>query len=192
MSAVPRYLSPQEYLALERASEIRHQYYRGEMFAMSGASRAHNTINVNLVRAVANQLAGGPCQAYVNDMRVKVAAAGLYTYPDLAVVCGEQAFEDDHVDTLLNPTVIAEVLSDSTEAYDRGKKFARYQQLQSLREFVLLSQDRVRVEHYLRQGEQWVLTAFSKLDDTLVLSTINCRVELRDIYDRVEFPAETG
>jgi len=189
MSAVTKYISPVEYLVLERAAEIRHQYYRGEMFAMSGASRAHNVINGNLFRSVGNQLAGGPCEAYVNDMRVKVSASGMYTYPDMVVACGDRQFEDSEVDTLLNPTVISEVLSDSTEAYDRGKKFAQYQQLPSLREFVLVSQDRVCVEHFLRQGEQWILTNFEDLSDTLVLSTVGCRVALRDIYDRVEFPA---
>jgi len=190
MSAVSKYITPQEYLALERASESRHQYYRGEMFAMTGASRPHNLINGNLFRSVGNQLSGGPCEVYVNDMRVKITATGLYTYPDMAVACAEREFEDSSVDTLLNPVVLVEVLSDSTEAYDRGKKFSNYQKLDSLREFVLISQDRVRVEHFLRQGEQWVLTALDKLDDVLVLSSINCRVSLREIYDRVEFPLD--
>lgn len=190
MSAVTKFISPQEYLMLERASEIRHQYYRGEMFAMSGASRAHNVINGNLFRSVGNQLAGGPCEAYVNDMRVKVSPSGLYTYPDMVVACAERRFEDSEVDTLLNPTLISEVLSDSTEAYDRGKKFAQYQKLESLREYVLVSQDRVCVDHYLRQGDQWVLNTLEDLANTLVLSTIGCQVTLRDIYDRVEFPLD--
>src|SRR5437868_495391 len=112
MSAIPKFISPQEYLALERASEIRHQYYRGEMFAMSGASLAHNTINFNFSRVVGNQLVDCPCRVFVNDMRVKVSASGLYTYPDMLAVCGELAFEDSHVDTLLNPTLISEVLSE--------------------------------------------------------------------------------
>lgn len=187
MSAVSRHISPQEYLTLERASPVRHAYYRGEMFAMSGASQAHNTINLNLASALNRQLVGGPCQAYVNDMRVKVSATGLYTYPDTVVACAEQAFEDSQVDTLLNPTIISEVLSDSTEAYDRGQTFAQYKKLESLREYVLIAQDRVCVEHYLRQGEQWILTTFEYLADTLELSTVGCRVALKDIYDRVVF-----
>jgi Uma2 family endonuclease len=188
LSAVSKYISPEEYLALERASEIRHQYFRGEMFAMSGASRAHNVINLNLARALGNQLAGGPCEVYVNDMRVKVSATGLYTYPDIAIACADRKFEDVVIDTLLNPTVLAEVLSDSTEAYDRGDKFRQYQKLDSLREYVLVSQKRVCVEHFLRQGNQWVLTVWESPSDTLVLSTIDCRVALHEIYDRVEFP----
>ena len=189
MSAVSKYISPEEYLTLERASEIRHQYFRGEMFAMSGASRAHNVINLNLASSLNRQLSGGPCEAYVNDMRVKVSATGLYTYPDTVVAGADREFEDAVVDTLLNPTVIAEVLSDSTEAYDRGDKFRQYQKLQSLREYVLVSQKRACVEHFLRQGNQWVLTSLEGPTDTLVLSTINCRVALREIYDRVEFPS---
>jgi Uma2 family endonuclease len=118
-------------------------------------------------------------------------ATGLYTYPDMVVACAEQSFEDGHVDTLLNPTVICEVLSDSTEAYDRGKKFAQYQKLESLREFVLVSQDRVRVEHYFRQGEQWTLTTLEGLVATLDLPSIDCRVALSDIYARVEFAPES-
>jgi Uma2 family endonuclease len=189
MPAITKYISPQDYLDHERASAIRHQYFRGEVFAMSGASREHNVINGNLFRSVGNQLAGGPCEAYMNDMRVKVSPTGLYTYPDMAVACAERQFEDDHVDTLLNPIVIAEVLSQSTEAYDRGGKFAQYRQIRSLREFLLVSQDQVSVEHYVRDGEQWVLTTLSDLKDVVVLPSIGCQVAVRDIYDRIEFPA---
>lgn len=192
MSANPKRISPQEYLALERASEVRHQYYLGEMFAMSGASREHNLINGSLYRHIAGQLAGGACEAYVNDMRVKVSASGLYTYPDLVVSCADRKFEDAEVDTLLNPVVIGETLSESTEAYDRGKKFAQYKKLESLREYVLVAQDRVCVEHFLRQGEQWILTTLEHLDDTLELPSIGCRVPLRDIYARVQFSPDAA
>lgn len=190
MSAVTKYISPQEYLALERASEIRHQYYRGEIFAMSGGSRMHNVINGNFARAIGNQIARGPFEVYISNMRVKVSPTGLYTYPDLVVACADRAFEDSEVDTLLNPTLISEVLSESTEAYDRGKKFAHYQKLESLREYVLVAQNRVSVDHYLRQGDQWILTTLENLADTLELTTIGCRVPLKDIYDRVEFPLD--
>src|ERR1700750_1609066 len=123
MSTQPnRYLTPEEYLSIERKAEGRSEYLKGEMFAMVGASRAHNLIVTNLTRELSQQLKGKPCEVYPNDMRVRIPAMGLYTYPDVVVACGTPLFEDDHVDTLLNPTLIVEVLSESTESYDRGKK----------------------------------------------------------------------
>ena len=127
-AATRKRLSPQEYLAIERKSETRNEYYNGEMFAMAGASREHNLISVNLLRDIGNQLEDRPCEAYPSDMRVSIEATGLYTYPDVSVVCGEPRFEDREVDTLLNPTVIIEILSPTTEAYDRGFKFRQYRQ----------------------------------------------------------------
>ncbi|MDZ7621730.1 MAG: Uma2 family endonuclease, partial [Candidatus Competibacteraceae bacterium] len=129
-----------------------------------------------------------PCLAYVNDMRVKVSATGLYTYPDVAALCGEPQFEDEQMDTLLNPSVIIEILSPSTEAYDRGDKFAHYRRLPSLMEYVLIAQDKVRVEHYIRQGSSWVLTERNSLDETLYLASIQCEIALRDIYAKVDLP----
>jgi Uma2 family endonuclease len=123
-------------------------------------------------------------------MRVRVNRTGLYTYPDVVVACGEILFEDDQVDTLLNPVVVIEVLSPSTEAYDRGEKFAHYRRLDSLREYVLVAQDRVRVERYVRQGEQWILSELSALDDVLALAAIDCQVGLREIYERVALPGD--
>jgi len=122
-------------------------------------------------------------------MRVKVSVTGLYTYPDVAALCGGRNFEDTQVDTLLNPSVIIEVLSDSTEAYDHGEKFAHHRRLESLRDYVLIVQDKVRVEHYVRQGDQWVLSEASALSSAVHLSSISCKVVLRDIYERVEFPS---
>ena len=137
-------LTPAEYLARERAAEFRSEFYRGEMFAMSGASWAHSVIKDNLAWETRNQLQGGPCRVVTSDLRVKVSATGLYTYPDLLIVCGEPEFEDEVFDTLLNPRVIVEILSDSTEKYDRGTKFTQYRQLSSLQEYVLVAQDRRR------------------------------------------------
>jgi Uma2 family endonuclease len=125
-------------------------------------------------------------------MRVLVSRTELYTYPDVVAVCGEPRFEDSEVDTLLNPNVIVEVLSPTTEAYDRGKKFAHYRLLESLKEFVLVAQDQVMVEHYTRQGDQWVLTVLSRADDTLVLESIGCTVAVREIYDKVQFAGEAA
>lgn len=190
MSAVPKtpYLSPEEYLARERHSEIKHEYYRGEMFAMAGGSYAHSLIAGNLLGELHAQLKGTPCAAHGSDLRVKVLPSGLYTYPDLVVACAERKFEDSQVDTLLNPRVVGEVLSDSTEAYDRGTKAYYYRGLASLREFVLIAQDRALVEHYVRREGQWFITDLASLDDVLTLESIGCRVPLRQIYDRVEFP----
>ena len=143
MSAVPKiYLTPAEYLAFERQSDVKHEYFRGELFAMAGASRQHVTISTNLAYLLVGQLKGRPCDVFNGDMRVKVSPTGLYTYPDASVVCGRPRFEDKELDVLLNPTVIVEILSKSTEAYDRGEKFAQYRTLDTLTDYLLLSQDR--------------------------------------------------
>ncbi len=180
--------TPQEYLALERKSETRNEYYNGEIFAMAGASREHNLIAGNLFRDIGNQLEDRPCETYMNDMRVWIEATGLYTYPDVVVVCGEPRFQDREVDTLLNPTVIVEVLSPSTEAYDRGDKFRHYRRIDSLREFVLISQDRMMVERYTRQGKDWVLSDMTDPDQVLKLESIGCQIPLGRIYAKIKFP----
>ena len=180
--------TPQEYLALERKSETRNEYYNGEIFAMAGASREHNLIVANLFRDIGNQLEDRPCESYPSDMRVSIEATGLYTYPDVSVVCGEPRFQDREVDTLLNPTVIVEVLSPSTEAYDRGDKFRHYRRIDSLREFVLISQDRMMVERYTRQGKDWVLSDMTDPDQVLKLESIGCQIPLNRIYAKITFP----
>ena len=182
--------TPEQYLALDRKTEYRSEYRDGFIVAMSGASREHNLIALNLGAELRSQLRDRPCETYVRDMRVRVRSGGPYAYPDVVVVCGEAQFEDEELDTLLNPTVIVEVLSPTTEAYDRGQKFARYRRLPSLREYVLASQDRMLIERYARQDETWVLTEFSDPDDVLTLPSIGCEVPLREIYARVTFPDE--
>lgn len=187
-AAVQSHLTPEEYLALERKATIKSEYLSGQMYAMSGASREHNIICGNIFVALHLQLQERTCEIYSNDMRLKISAAGLYTYPDILVVCDEPRFEDASVDTLLNPTALFEVLSPSTEAYDRGAKFGYYRKLDSMQEYTLVSQDLMRVEHYLRHNEQWTLTEFSRPDDVVRLTSINCELPLREIYERVEFP----
>ncbi len=177
-------------MALERAAEYKNEYVNGFIVAMSGASRKHNLITWNVSGELRQQLRERPCEAYAADMRVQISAAGQYRYPDVVVVCGEPQFEDAELDTLTNPTVIVEVLSPSTEAVDRGDKFAAYRRLPSLREYVLIAQDTVRVEHFLRQGERWILTEFSDLDDSVPLAAIDCTLALREIYRKVPFAAE--
>ncbi|MDQ3703787.1 MAG: Uma2 family endonuclease [Chloroflexota bacterium] len=189
--AAEPYYSPEQYLAIEREAQSRNEYVNGGIYAMSGASREHNLITGNVFAEVRAQLRGRPCEVYVGDMRVKVSSTGMYTYPDVVAVCGEPIFDDEHVDTLTNPTMIVEVLSPSTEGYDRGEKFAHYRRLETLRDYVLVAQDKVRVEHFVRldgTSGQWVLTEISESDGTLHLASIGCNLSLRDIYDRVEFP----
>jgi Uma2 family endonuclease len=182
-------MTPQEYLAWERQQETRHEYVNGEIHAMTGASRRHNLVCGNLFASLHNQMRGKPCEVYSNDMRVKVKETGMYTYPDIAVACGEPRFEDAQIDTLLDPVLIVEVLSESTEGYDRGAKFLHYRNLASLRDYLLVAQAEYRVEHYARQdGNRWLLTEFQALDDSITLTSIDCILSLRDLYERVELP----
>ena len=181
------FLSPQEYLALERQAETKSEYYAGEVFAMAGASRKHNTIVPNLAYLLVGQLKGRSCEVYNSDMRVKVSATGLYTYPDLVVVCGKPRFDDDQEDTLLNPTVIVEVLSKSTEAYDRGEKFAHYRALESMTDYLLIAQDIARLEHYVREPDgSWRFLESTGLDSVAVVDSIQCQLSLADVYDKVD------
>jgi len=180
------YISPEEYLALERKAEYKSEYLHGEIFAMSGASRKHNLVTWNIGNQLGPQLKGRPCEGYQSDMRVKIKTSGLYTYPDVVVVCGEPEFEDDHVDTLLNPTLLVEVLSPSTERYDRIAKTAYYRTLDSLKEHLLVSQDEIRVEQYVKQPDgTWLLIEHRSLDNTVELNSIECQLALRDVYDKV-------
>ena len=190
MAVAHQYITPEEYLELERASETKHEYYNGRMYAMAGASEEHNLISVNCTREISVQLKAGPCRVYSSDMRVKVDLSGLYTYPDIVIVCEKPQLEDQHFDTLLNPTVLIEVLSESTEAYDRGFKFQRYRGLDTLKEYVLISQTEVRVEHYVRDGAQWILKEFTDIADKLRLDSVDCEVALRDMYLKVDLPVD--
>ena len=186
-TAAQTFLTPEEYLARERKALTKSEYRDGQIYAMPGASREHNLITVNVTGEFYIQLRNRKCEVYPSDMRVKVSAAGLYTYPDVIVVCDEPLFDDSHFDTLLNPTVLIEVLSPSTAAYDRGEKFRRYQFLDSLCEYLLISQDKVCVEHYLRQEQNWDLTEFRSLDDVFQLASIDCELSLQAIYAKVQF-----
>ena len=184
------FLSPEEYLARERKALTKSEYRSGQVYALPGASRKHNIIAVHVSGELYIQLKERSFEIYTNDMRVKVSSTGTYTYPDVVVVCEEPQFEDSHFDTLLNPTVLIEVLSPSTAAYDRGEKFASYQKLDSLCEYVLISQDSVRVEHYLRQERTWDLTEFHSLLDVFRLVSIGCELSLQAIYAKVQFSEE--
>ena len=191
MSLAPKHhLSFDDWLEGERASmEGRSEYVGGEVFAMTGASVAHNAIVGNIFGQLWTQMKGRPCQVYANDLKVRIRSANAGKYPDLIALCGEHQFQDDRRDVLLNPSLICEVLSDSTEAYDRGDKFAIYRQIPSLREYLLVSQHRVQVELYSRGGDgRWTLTDFSALPDSVPLASVGCTLSLAEVYDKVEFP----
>ena len=177
--------TPEEYIALERKATLKSEYLSGEILAMSGASLSHTRITLDIATELNIQLRGQECEVVTNDMRVKTSPMVAYFYPDIVVFCGEPEFEDDTFDTLLNPVVIIEVLSPSTEVYDKGEKFEYYQQIASLKEYILVSQDKVHVEHYQFQDMEWKLNTFHTLQDSLTLPSIGCQLPLRDIYTRV-------
>jgi Uma2 family endonuclease len=187
-----RVYTAQEYLALERAAEHKSELVNGRIYAMTGASVPHNFIAGNLFAEIRAQLRGGPCSVFINDLRVKSSKTTMYTYPDVVALCEPLRLEDEHADTLLNPAVIIEVLSESTERYDRGDKFAHYRKIDSLREYILVAQDRIRIEQYVRHGEHWTLGEISDPAGSLRIEALGCEVALRDIYDRVELPSPSA
>lgn len=184
----PALVSPEEYLAFERASEERHELVDGEIRAMTGGSRAHGTFVVNIAAALHTQLRGGPCAVLTQSMRVRVEASRSYFYPDVVAYCGEPRTEDAHEDSLLEPVMIVEVLSPSTTDYDHGRKWEHYRKLPSLREYLLVSQEEPRVERFARQGEiAWLFSEVAGLDAALGLESVGASLALEDVYERV-FP----
>jgi Uma2 family endonuclease len=176
----------EQYLELESSTRVKHEYFRGEVFAMGGASFAHTVIAGNVVSALHGQLRGRPCRVSASDLRVKVDRTGLYTYPDVVVVCGAPQLEQPG-DTLLNPGVIVEVISESTEAYDRGKKFEQYRSLDSLTDYILIAQDTVRAEHYSRQPDnRWLYAAENRVEGSIMLVSIGCALALAEVYEKVD------
>ncbi len=187
-TAALTYYTPEEYLALERHAEFKSEYIDGRIVAMTGASAAHAFIAGNVHAELRARLRGGPCRAWANDMRVQIAGGGRYTYPDVVAFCGQAKFADGVSDTLTNPVLIVEVLSSSTEAYDRGEKFTHYRTIETLQEYVLIAQDRVMVERLVHHGEFWMFSAFSDLEQDIELTSVGCTIPLREIYENVEFP----
>lgn len=185
-SRAETFISPEQYLEAERRAETKSEYLAGQVFAMGGASERHNLIVANLVAAIHAQLKGRPCRVYPSDMRLRVSETGLYTYPDVTVVCVSPQLEDANMDTLLNPTMLIEVLSDSTERYDRSRKAEHYRRIPSLEEYLLIAQDRPRIERYRRQGErEWLLSEAIGLDESIELASIEGVLALREVYERV-------
>ncbi|MCB9456599.1 MAG: Uma2 family endonuclease [Anaerolineaceae bacterium] len=189
MSALPEIpWTGKDYLAFERESDEKHEFVDGVVYAMTGASERHNLVTGSAYASLYSQLRKRPCRVYPSDMRVKVAQTGIYTYPDISIVCEPPRFEDDRQDTLLNPVVLIEVLSPSTENYDRGKKFQHYRTLESLQEYLLIAQDSPHIEHYRRQADnQWLLTDVAQADAVIELPSIACTLALADVYEKVDF-----
>ena len=186
MSSLPSYyLSPEEYLAIERSAELKSEYLDGIMYAMAGGSERHNLIAANVIIALGTRLRNSPCRVYPRDLKVRVPNSTKFFYPDVSVICGETEFADGERDVILNPVLVVEVLSESTVAYDRGKKFLSYQQIVSLQEYILVSQDEYIVERYLRQDkEAWLYTKASGLEKSITLPSIECEIALSDIYNK--------
>ena len=186
MSTQPNYyLTPEEYLAIERQAEYKSEYVDGVMYAMAGGSERHNLLVGNVIVELGGRLRGRPCRVYPSDLKVSVPNSKGFFYPDVSVVCGETKFADDKRDVVLNPVIIVEVLSDSTAGFDRGKKFLSYQQIESLEEYVLVSQDECLIEKYVRRDDgSWLYTKVSGLEAHIKLESIGCEIPLSSIYDQ--------
>ena len=181
-------LSEADYLEIERAAEFKSEFYDGEMFAMSGGTRRHSLIGLNFAAELRSLLKKHGCIVYDSDLRIKIEQTGLYTYPDVSVACGEERFADQETDTLLNPVLLVEVLSDSTEAYDRGKKFEHYRLIPSLREYLLISQREPRIDQFIRQPSgDWLLHEAVGLDSTIHLPSIDVTLPLVEVFAKVVF-----
>jgi Uma2 family endonuclease len=192
VQAQPTYhLTPEEYLRRERQAETKSEYWDGQVYALAGASQRHTIIVANILALAVTQFKGRSCTVHASDLRVKVRPTGLYTYPDIVIVCGRAGFEDRNRDTLLNPTVIIEVLSTSTEAYDRGTKFEHYRALESLSDYLLVSQESPTIEHFERMHEdKWLLSTHKGLDAVVLIVSAGCNLPLAEVYDKVEWPDE--
>jgi Uma2 family endonuclease len=183
-----QYTTEEEYLALERSSPTKHEYYAGRIYAMTGAKEPHNLISGNLVATFHSQLRRKPCRVYSSDMRVKILKTGLNTYPDVAIICGQPQFTDTVRDTITNPIVLIEILSASTERYDRGMKFEHYRTIDTLRDYILVAQDHCHIEHFARQeGGLWIFQEATDISTELYISSIECAVKLEDVYEKVDF-----
>ncbi len=180
-------LTPEEYLEIERNAEFKSEYYNGEMFALAGASYVHNRITRNISKALGLQLKGKVCEEFQSDLKIKEKISGLFTYPDVVVIRGEPEFYDDEKDVVVNPAVIMEVLSKSTETYDRGFKFEWYRRIETLKDYFMVSQDKISIEYYTRNDDDsWTLKEFKKINQNIEIKSIGCILELKDVYYKVD------
>lgn len=186
-------LTSEEYLDIERKAEFKSELINGEMYALAGVTRKHNRIALNLATFLNNFLSDSQCRVYFADLRVQVSKTGMFTYPDLVLTCGNEIMADKQKDTLLNPKCILEVLSDSTEKYDRGEKFSHYQNLESLDEYILVSQNQPRVESFLRQKDnKWLYQKVEGLENELFINVIEAKIKLDEIYQNTKELEETS
>ena len=190
MATEPKpHLTPQQYIDLERKADTRHEYWNGQTFAMAGTTRYHARIVRNLVTRLHTGLQSSDCQAYSSELRLHIPATGFYTYPNVMVACGEEQYLDDQFDTLLNPILLIEVLSESTADYDRGRKFAQYRSIASLREYLIVAQDKFSIEQYVRQEPGWTLTEYSDPARAIALVSLPLGMSVVDIYEKVNWPS---
>ena len=189
MSRAPKLLTPADYWELEKDSEVKHQLYQGEIFAMTGGSPQHALIAANFIGIARVAIGNGPCVVYTGDLRIKVEETGLHTYPDASIFCDDLELDETVPHTALNPTVIVEVLSDSTERYDRGAKSTNYRKIESLQELLLISQNEALVERYTRTESGWLLTEAAGLDSTIDLTSVEVSLPLAELYQSVDFEA---
>ncbi len=180
------FVSPEDYLVMERASQEKHEYFKGEVFAMSGASWEHNVIAKNINTLVLPFLQGKPCDMFGSDLRIHIPENTLYTYPDFSIICGKPETTDEEDDTVIKPSAIIEILSKSTKDYDRGSKFMLYRSIVTLKEYILIDSTTISVEHFEKQADNsWRLTEFKQLSDSFVISTIGLPLLLKDVYEDV-------
>lgn len=182
------YISEQDYLETERVALDKHEYYQGEVFAMSGASLKHNRVFSNLFGEIQNKLKGKSCQPYGSDLRIHIPKNTLYTYPDISIICGNPELTDEHFDTATNPTVIIELLSKSTRNYDRFEKFSLYREITSLNEYILIDTQKLHIEKHIRNADNsWQLTDYYSISDSITISSVNVTISLTDIYAGISF-----
>jgi Uma2 family endonuclease len=181
------FIKPEEYLVRERLAEFKSEYYDGQIYSMAGTSYRHTVILMNLSGELYTRLKGGPCRPSSTDLRLSIENGKAYTYPDIMVICGGPQFADQNFDTVLNPALIIEILSPSTESWDRGGKFERYRAIESLQEYVMVWQDRRLVERHARRAGEWIATRWDGEEDVLSLESIGCNVPLFDVYRDVTF-----
>ncbi len=185
------YMTTEQYFTFEETSEGKHEYHRGAIYAMTGGTARHNLIVANLIALFHGQLRGTACRVFPSDLRLKIEQTGLYTYPDVSIICGPIFFGDNRQDTVTNPVVLVEVLSPSTENYDRGKKFEHYRTIETLQEYVVVAQDRIHIEHYIRQDNyRWLLVDFFAPDQTVQVGAINCTLAVELVYENIVFDSQ--
>lgn len=182
------YVSQENYLESERGASEKHEYYQGEIFAMSGASARHNRIFTNLFIDIGSKLKGKDCLPYGSDLRIHIPKNTLFTYPDISIICGALEFTDDKVDTVTNPSVIIEILSNSTRNYDKGEKFTLYRDINSLQEYILVDTEKIYVEKHIRHADNsWQLTDYKSIENSFAITTIDQLFMLKDIYEGITF-----